>query len=189
MELSDIVLVYENIYNQELDTRRHLDNKVQSYMAFLISNITLLAIQSKWIFSRINAEWTFTYLMMLCIFTFSLLLLFFQLFCYYKCFFRRKKNYLEMPVQEIREWHISIGRQKKKLGTYGIYSKMSIEDEALYAYMKDSYIYCAMVNRDVNNVRRDYFIRFENAVFIGFILAVFNYYFIYMGGGFKWVLS
>ena len=53
MHFSDTVLVYENIYNQELETRRHLDNKVGQYMTFFLSNVTLLAIQSKWIITHL----------------------------------------------------------------------------------------------------------------------------------------
>lgn len=192
MDFSDTVLAYENIYNQELETRKHLDNKVGQYMTFFLSNVTLLAIQSKWFVARMNEMHetpTIKQRIMIVIFLLAVILLFIQCISYYKCFFRRKKNYKEIPIEDIRKWYISIGRQKKQKGVYYDFEKLTVEDQELYSYIRDSYLYCAMINRKTNQNRHTFFILFENTVFLGFTLEIINYYMIYLKGGLTWILS
>lgn len=197
MHFSDTVLVYENIYNQELETRRHLDNKVGQYMTFFLSNVTLLAIQSKWIithlfpsFLRIDSEcFKLKNLLMAIFFCVATVMLIIQFVAYYKCFFRSKKNYLEVPVEEIRNWYISIGKLKKHNGVYYNFENMTLDDQELYSYIRDSYLRCAMANRKTNQKRHSAFIWFENAVFLGFTIEIINYYLIYMEGGLAWIVS
>lgn len=191
--LSDIVHEYENIYNEELQTRRFLDQKIVTYFTILLINMALLAVQSKYLFDNrqnITVLVKSLNIIVISIFIFAFFLMILQCFFFYKSFFRLKKDYLEMPVHEIRKRHLLIGKSKVLNGTYWSYFELNISEEALYAYMKDSYIYCAVKNRETNVKRQNALIYFENLLYSTFIMRFINYYILYMKGSITtWILN
>lgn len=185
MEMRDIISVYENIYNHELQNRKELDDKMSSRLTFISLTFTLIGIQSKFIF---NIEFIKNNYLLFFFLIISILLFGIQVVSFYRCFFRYKKDYMEMPITEIRKRHIEIGTRKAKQPGIEDFSNMNQADKKLLSYMKDSYIYCALMNSKKNIKRTNMLILFDNVTLISLLPLLLNYYILYMKGViFQWL--
>ncbi|MBO5360073.1 MAG: hypothetical protein J6B25_04435 [Clostridia bacterium] len=165
-----IVSIYENIYNNELDWKRSLDDKFSSRLTLLVAITTasfvifttvffpdsdnLECIQyNKQILCKILSLLSVTLLLCLCC-------------SFYKCFFRAKKNYKVMPTVDIRMFHFYI-HKNNLCGTK--------DEQDLYNYLNDSYQFCAYTNANINSKRESALIIFDNIASISFVLLIVTY--------------
>lgn len=166
----EIVSIYENIYNQELLCRNNLDNKFTSRLTLMLTLITAFFIIFTTIFfpdaneTLILKEPLVQYSKILCIVILCLIVPLYISF--YKCFYRRKKNYYVMPTADIRLFHFYIHRNNL-CGTE--------TERDLYNYLNDSYQNCAFKNAETNGKREKALIVFDNITSVCFIILIITY--------------
>ena len=190
MFFSKTIDIYENIYNQELLNRDRIDNKFDSKSKLLFLCITLIVLQSKYIIvDQIMNEYKSLYFFMNLFFCTSLISLILCFIFFYKCFFRFKKNYLEMPIEEIYERNlesynekIKKYKQKRKL-----VNKFTSKEIRLLIFLKNSYIHCTKQNEKVNIKRSNAIIIFDNTFCIALTSSLINYYILFLKEGLSWI--
>lgn len=109
----EIVSIYENIYNQELNWKYNLDNKFASRLTIMMALITATFVVFSTLFfpnaknyvSASSNDITFWYKTLSLI---TVMLVIFIAFSFYRCFFRIKLNYRVMPTLDIRIFHLYI---------------------------------------------------------------------------------
>lgn len=166
----EIVSIYENIYNQELNLKNNLESKFGSRLTILIALITASFIIFTTLFfpDEINIAVLPSNLSSLSkiLSVINILHTVFICLSFYKTFFRWKMNYMVMPTAEIRMFHFYIHRNNL-CGTN--------DEEDLYNYLNDSYQFCAYANAEINSKREHFLIIFDNLASISFILLIVNY--------------
>lgn len=174
---------YENLYNQELLTRNNYDDKLVSRISLLAVQFTLLGIQCEFFINRLHTRVTIEKI----IFCICIVVLIFQLLFFYKVFFRIRKNYKEVALEEIRMFHGYCAKEKLKIKRQTRYKIVTQEEIELITYIKDSYQYCAFYNMSTNLKRGSSLIRFDNITITNIIISLINYLLIYMKGGISWL--
>lgn len=165
----EIVSIYENIYNQELNWKNTLDNKFASRLTLVLSLVTATFIIFITLFFSNNKTVIENQKIILgCKFLSlaSILCVVFALIAFYKCFFRSKLNYKVMPTVDIRMFHLFIHRNDL-IGT-------KVEDD-LFDYLNDCYQFCAYTNAAINTKREKALIVFDNVSSVTFIILVIVY--------------
>lgn len=174
---------YENLYNQELLTRNNYDDKLVSRISLLAVQFTLLGIQWEFFMhewhKKINAEEL--------VFCICNVILIFQLIFFYKTFFRIRKNYKEVALDEIRMFHQYCAREKLKIKRQMRYRIITQEEIELITYIKDSYQYCAFYNMATNSKRGSSLMYFDNITITNIIISLISYLLIYMKGDVSWL--
>lgn len=187
--MQKIIDIYENIYNQELLNRDRIDNKFSSKIKLLFVSLTLIAIQSRYIlFDKIKYSNRIGFIFMILLFIISLCSISICLVSFYKCFFRVKKNYLEMPIDKISKDNAKAHYRKiEKYKSKKRYTKITNREIDLLLYMKNSYMHCANHNEKINIKRSEAIIVFDNAVCISLICSAINYYILFLKEGLSWI--
>ena len=176
------IQVYENLYNQELQTRRDYDEKMVSRISILTVQLALAGILVEWFVDNLQ---TYSNEKMVCILSLVLLLL--QMIYFYRSFFRVRKNYKEIALDEIRMYHLHCANEKTNIPRNLRYRILSDQEVELLTYLKDSYQYCAYYNMHTNLKRGAALIKFDNLTIINTLLLFANYFAIYMKGGLPWL--
>lgn len=182
-----IIQMYENLYNQEILTRRNYDEKISSRITVLSIQWVLLAVQSKWFIDMVMRIRT-SYTIEIIIFIVSLILFLFQFIFFYITFFRIRKNYKEVALDEIRMYHLYCANEKLKIHRIKRYKIFSHSELELLMYIKDSYQNCAFYNMKTNLKRGKSLILFDNFTFINMLTLLINYYLLYLKGDISWIL-
>lgn len=180
----EIVSIYENIYNQEINWKNNLDNKFASRLTLMLALITATFILFTTIFFQkednkaienansivllYKALSVITVVFVICI-----------LFSFHKCFFRTKLNYRVMPTFDIRIFHFYI-YSNNLLGTN--------DENDLYNYLNDSYQFCAYTNAEINIKREKALLVFDNLSSITFVILIIVYILMtYCGYSINWI--
>lgn len=175
------IQVYENLYNQELETRKDYDQKLSSRLTILTAQTALLGILSKWFVDNYEM-----FSLESVLFAISIILIFVQMVFFYKAFFRTKKTYKEVAVEEIRMFHLYSAQEKLKLNRDVRYRVFSNNEVELLTYLKDSYLQCAFHNMKINLKRGTALIRFDNSLISSIVLLLLNFILIYLKGDISW---
>lgn len=166
----EIVLIYENIYNQELNMKNNLDNKFASRLTIVVAltTATFLIFSTLFFPNVVNAATPTSMLSQVSkvLSILSILHIVLIYFSFYKSFFRWKLNYMVMPTVDIRLFHFYIHRNHL-LGTK--------DEDDLYDYLNDSYQFCAYTNASINSKREHALILFDNLVSYSFVLLIVTY--------------
>ncbi len=157
-----------------------LDNKFTSRIAILVALQSAFAVILTSVLSKDDSNsFILPSLYIFLIWSLALLLLLVLYYCFFKSFFRLKKNYRVMPTAEIRMFHFYIYRNKL-IGTQ--------EENDLYSYMIDSYQFCAFSNAQINTKRESYLIRYDIIASISFVISICTYSFLcYYGVPIVWI--
>ena len=167
----EIVSIYENIYNQELNWKYNLDNKFASRLTIMMALITATFVVFSTLFfpnaenyvSASSNDITFWYKTLSLI---TVMLVIYIAFSFYRCFFRIKLNYRVMPTLDIRIFHLYI-HSNNLLG--------SPDENDLYNYLNDSYQFCAYTNAAINIKREKALLVFDNLSSTTFVILIVMY--------------
>lgn len=174
---NEIVSIYENIYNQELNWKSTLDNKFASRLTLLLTLTTATVVIFTTIFFPGNNKNVISSAAVITAYKLisavTLVLVIFAFIAFYNCFFRMKLNYRVMPTVDIRMFHFYIHRNNL-LGTS--------EENDLYDYLNDSYQFCAYNNAEINGKREKALIKFDNLSSVSFIILIIMYIFMISSG-------
>lgn len=167
----EIVSIYENIYNQELNWKNNLDNKFTSRLTLMITLITATFIIFTTIFfpkenNKVIASSDNIFLGYKTLSLITVMLAIGIFLSFYRCFFRIKLNYKVMPTLDIRIFHFYI-HSNNLLGT--------TDEDDLYNYLNDSYQFCAYTNAAINIKREKALLIFDNLSSITFIILIIMY--------------
>ena len=155
--------IYENLYNQELETRRSFDNKMVSRISILSAELLLMGQILRYI---INTKLYMVISFVSIFFYILCLLLIVQAVLFYKAFFRFKKNYKEASPEEIRMFHLKCAQDKMHYSRRMRYKIVSNEEIELVTYLKDSYQFCTYHNVKTNLKRSKSLDYFDNVTII-----------------------
>lgn len=166
----EIVSIYENIYNQELNWKQTLDNKFSSRLTLMITLITASFVVFTTIFfpNFENLQVKCSNMVLCCkVLSVTTIVMSVCIFLsFHACFFRNKLNYRVMPTVDIRIFHFYIHRNNL-LGTD--------DEEDLYDYLNDSYQFCAYTNAAINVKREKALIFFDIMSSFSFVLLIITY--------------
>ncbi len=173
--------IYENLYNQELETRRSFDNKMVSRISIISAELFLMGQILEYI---INAKLYLSVSFISLFFYILCVLLIVQAVLFYKAFFRFKKNYKEVSPEEIRMFHLKCAQDKMRYNRRIRYKIISNEEIELVTYLKDSYQFCTYHNVKTNLKRAKSLDYFDNAtIIIVFPLIIIFLSLYYIQGG------
>lgn len=184
------IQIYENLYNQELLTRKDIDSKISTRTTFLSAQLFLAIPQSKWIIDNFRQS-NYLFYCFLSILIISMLIIVTQIIYYYGTFFRTKKNYSEVPLECIRMFHLYCAQEKLKYSDRNLRYSLLLEEELeLVIFLKDSYQRCSFENMKINLKRGKNLIILDNLIILNLIILFINYYIMYImiGGDLTWVL-
>ena len=182
------IQIYENLYNQEIAKRKDLDEKIVSRISILTIQFTLVGILGEWFLGKLqginwgNCFWgveQFVFLM-------GVFLVILQVVFFYKSFFRVRKNYKEIALEEIRMFHLHCANNKTKYNRQHRYKIVSDEEVELLMYLRDSYQYCAYHNMQTNLKRGSALIKFDNITILNMLILLADYFILYAKGGLPW---
>lgn len=173
--------IYENLYNQELETRRSFDSKMVSRISIISAELFLMGQILKYI---INAKLYMNVSIVSIFFYILCMLLIVQAVLFYKAFFRIKKNYKEVSPEEIRMFHLKCAQDKMRYNRKIRYKIISNEEIELVTYLKDSYQFCTYHNVKTNLKRSkslDYFDNITIIIVFPLIITFLSLYYIQGG--------
>ena len=173
--------IYENLYNQELETRRSFDSKMVSRISIISAELFLMGQILKYI---INAKLYMGVSIVSIFFYILCMLLIVQAVLFYKAFFRIKKNYKEVSPEEIRMFHLKCAQDKMRYNRKIRYKIISDEEIELVTYLKDSYQFCTYHNVKTNLKRSkslDYFDNITIIIVFPLIITCLSLYYIQGG--------
>ena len=180
----EIVSIYENIYNQELNCKANLDNKFASRLTILMALVTASFVIFKTLFfpeestavtvgSNNITFWCKIFNLV------EIMIVACIAFSFYRCFFRIKLNYKVMPTVDIRIFHFYI-HSNNLVGT--------TDEDDLYNYLNDSYQFCAYTNAGINIKREKALLTFDNLSSITFFILIIVYILMVdCGYSIKWI--
>lgn len=173
--------IYENLYNQELETRRSFDSKMVSRISIISAELFLMGQILKYI---INAKLYMGVSIVSIFFYILCMLLIVQAVLFYKAFFRINKNYKEVSPEEIRMFHLKCAQDKMRYNRKIRYKIISDEEIELVTYLKDSYQFCTYHNVKTNLKRSkslDYFDNITIIIVFPLIITFLSLYYIQGG--------
>ena len=110
-------------------------------------------------------------------------LLVFQIVFFYRTFFRLKKNYQEIAIEEIRMFHLFCAEEKTCVDRDLRYRIVSDNEVELLTYLRDSYLRCAYYDMMTNLKRGSSLIVFDNLTLISLVMLIINGVLSYFNGG------
>lgn len=177
-----ITQIYENLYNQELITRREYDGKIVSRISLISIEFSLFMLELRWHIEGKNILFienldSFTILCLTAMF------LVVQLLFFYKTFFRFKKNYGEVPIDDVRMFHLHIAKEKSQFDRKIRYQLVIQDDVELLAYLRDCYQRCTFINMKTNEKRAEALIVLDNLIVLSMLLMLVNCSILILRGG------
>lgn len=173
---SETIQAYEHLYDQERINRNDIDNKLSSRLTILTAEVTLVGylIKANLIYDAgvlIRFDTVFAFLLV------------FQIVFFYRTFFRLKKNYQEIAIEEIRMFHLFCAEEKTCVDRDLRYRIVSDNEVELLTYLRDSYLRCAYYDMMTNLKRGSSLIVFDNLTLISLVMLIINGVLSYFNGG------